>query len=92
MNIETVVRRNTEHVLTTELGDDLMLMHIENGVYINLNPTGRAIWELAEAPIAVEDIVSSLISVYEIDKETCLNATLDYLRKMKQQEILIILN
>jgi len=47
-SIDSVVQRKDDHLIISVLGDDWVMMDIENGAYLSLNKTGRIIWELIE--------------------------------------------
>jgi hypothetical protein len=87
---ESKVCRKTEQVMTSELGDELVMMHTENGVYISLNKVGRLIWELTEQPVPVDFIVDQLTIKFKVAKEDCQTDTLNFLQQMFDQDIMNI--
>ena len=70
LNSDTTLAQGTDHV-ETAVGDQIMMMHIENGKYYALEGTARRIWELLEQPKTLNDVVSDLVGEYEIDSEEC---------------------
>ncbi len=85
---ETVVSRKKEGLLVSELGNEMVMMDIDSGNYIGLNETGRAIWELIEEPVKVDDLIKQLMTKYDISFDDCSKDTLEYLNKMDEQKIL----
>ena len=67
---ETMLAQGTDHV-ETAIGDQVMMMHIENGKYYALEGTARRIWELLEEPRTLDDVVAELVGEYEIDSRAC---------------------
>lgn len=88
ITLQTVVSRRKDGLLVSELGKEVVMMDIENGNYIGLNETGKAIWDMIEEPVKVEDLIQNLLQQYDINKEQCSADTLEYLNKMQEQKIL----
>lgn len=88
ITLQSIVSRRKEGLLISELGNEVVMMDIENGNYIGLNETGKVIWNMLEEPMMVQDIIDELTKKYEINKEQCSSDTLEYLNKMKEQKIL----
>jgi len=89
-SIDSVVQRKDDHLIISELGDDWVMMDIENGAYLSLNKTGRIIWELIEKPVKIEDIINNLMSRFGIDEGTCTSETLTFLNRISEQKVLEI--
>jgi hypothetical protein len=85
---ETIVSRRKNGLLVSELGNEIVMMDIESGNYIGLNETGKAIWEMIEQPVKVDELIKQLLARYEISYEECSQDTLEYLNKMNEQKIL----
>ena len=81
----------SQHLPNTNLHEELVMIDINKGTYINLNNTGKVIWDYIEPPILVEHLIKKLIEKYRIPSEICTADTIEYLEKM-QKEGLIQLN
>ena len=90
INLKTIVSKRKQGLLVSELGNELVMMDIEEGNYIGLNETGRAIWELIEEPISVEQLIQQLVNRYEINIGECTSDTLECLNKMNEQKLLAL--
>ena len=86
----TIVKRVDRELLTSELGDELVMMDVERGNYVSLNKTGRIIWNYLEHPIVISDLINSLMVKYNVEREECVNDTLSYLRDMFEKYIIAI--
>ena len=86
INLNSVIQRDTKNLLTSEVGDEMVMMDLEGGNYISLNKVGRVIWEQIEQPIKVEALISYLTGRFNIDKDTCTTDTLAYLQDMLDQK------
>ncbi|MBW4890007.1 PqqD family peptide modification chaperone [Mucilaginibacter sp. HMF5004] len=90
ITLDTTIQRNTDNLLTSEVGDELVMMDMDGGNYISLNKTGRVIWEQIEQPVKVGDMVNRLTTRFDIDKETCAADTLEYLENMLAQKVITV--
>jgi hypothetical protein len=90
ITLETIIQRNTENLLTSEVGDEMVMMDMEGGNYISLNKIGRVIWEQIEQPIQVETLIAYLMGRFNVDKDTCATDTMEYLQNMQDQKAIII--
>jgi hypothetical protein len=86
--IDNVVSRNENKFLISQLGDEMVLMDIEQGHYINVNPVGSFIWNKLIVPVAVKDLVVSLTEEYDIAAVQCEEETLRFLQKMQEHNML----
>lgn len=58
-------------LIFTEMGDELVMMSIEQDAYFGLSGAGCKIWELIENPLSLGEIAQALTTEYEVDEETC---------------------
>ncbi len=66
----TVISRS-ETLLFNNLGDDVVMMDIEQGSYYGLEEVAARIWELTENPVSVASICETLISEYDVPEQKC---------------------
>jgi hypothetical protein len=90
LTLETVVQKNTQNLLISEVGDELVMMDMEKGNYINLNKIGRFIWEQIENQITIIELINLLTNRFDVQKDECTKDTLEYLQKMYDQNLLSV--
>jgi hypothetical protein len=90
ITIDTLVQRVDRELLTSELGDELVMMDVEKGNYISLNKMGRIIWDHLEDPITIKGLIAKLMEKYNVEKDVCAHDTLKYLEEMYEKEIVSI--
>lgn len=90
ISIENTVQRIDGHIVSSELGDDLVMMDLANGSYISMNKTGRLIWQQIEKPILVKDLIRYLTDKFKVEESICTAETLCFLNTLKQQKALTI--
>ncbi|MCW3838135.1 PqqD family protein [Sphingomonas canadensis] len=76
--------------ISSELGDELMMMNIERGIYVGLNAMGAHIWRLIEAPRAVGDICAALVDAFEVDAGTCRAEVEAFVDKMEARGLVTV--
>ena len=69
----------TERQLSTTLGDEVIILGLDDTIYYGLSETGVRIWELIQARRTIGEILDVLVAEYEVDghrAETDLEAVL----------------
>lgn len=84
--LDTVVGRN-ESLLSADLGDDVVMMDIDNGSYYGLEAVASRIWSLLETPCSARSICAQLVDEYEIEAEQCEREVLTFLERLLSQRI-----
>jgi len=82
-----IIRQRPGNIVSDMDGEKVMLS-VESGNYYNLGQIGGRIWELIEQPASIGDIVSQLISEYDIDPDTCLQQILPFLNHLHEEGLI----
>jgi hypothetical protein len=56
----------TTDQLSTELGDEVVILGLRDSVYYGLTNVGARVWQLVQTPRTLADIVDVLVSEYEV--------------------------
>ena len=70
INLQSIVV-TAPNYLSTDLGGELVLLNLEDGVYYGLNTVGVYIWSLIQQPRTVESICEAVQARFEVDFERC---------------------
>ena len=70
LSLQTVVVRGSEHV-ETRVGDQTLMMSVAHGKYYSVDATAGRIWEMIEQPIALSEVVSTLMREYDVSSDEC---------------------
>ncbi|EJT6501194.1 lasso peptide biosynthesis PqqD family chaperone [Clostridium perfringens] len=89
ISLDSIVSQK-EDVDVTELNKEKIMMDLDKGKYFMLNETGSAIWDTINEPKSVSEIIESIIKEYDIDRGTCESKVLEYLEKLRHEEIVFI--
>jgi hypothetical protein len=57
--------------VSTDLGDEVAILHIESGKYFALDPVGARVWELVADERTVHDILAALLDEFDVDEARC---------------------
>ena len=57
--------------VTPDLSGDVVILHLKDGIYYELNETGARVWELIQQPCSLETVLDALLAEYEADAQQC---------------------
>lgn len=62
--------RTADGVVAKRVGEEMVLLDVERGVYYGLDPVGARMWELACAGIGRDEALDRLLDEYDTTRET----------------------
>ncbi len=74
--------------LSTELGNETVLMSIESGRYYGLEGTAQRIWSLLTTPQSLSDLSIHLAKEYEVSPGQCAEDILPFIEEMISEGLL----
>jgi hypothetical protein len=80
-----VVPKHTQ--VACPLGDETMILSLENGVYYGLDPVGSRIWELLNESGSVAQIREALVEEFDVDPERCERDVLALIRQLLHERL-----
>ena len=86
---ECTIQRNQE-ILSSSINNETVMMDIESGQYIGLDPIATRIWQLIEQPITFDTLCTTLTDEYEVSPEQCKIDVTMFLEKSKQANLIVI--
>lgn len=86
---ETVIRRS-EALLSNNLGDDVVMMDIEQGSYYGLEGVAARIWDFTEKPISVGSLCEKLSNEYDVSPEKCQEEVTAFLDSLLERKIVAV--
>ena len=57
--------------VSCEVDNEVVILHLTNGIYYGLNQVGARIWSLVQQPITIRQILEVLLAEYEVEPEVC---------------------
>jgi Coenzyme PQQ synthesis protein D (PqqD) len=58
-------------LLTTEFGQEIVILSLRDGVYYSVEDTGARIWQLLQQPISVQEVCDTIASEYDVEAAVC---------------------
>jgi len=86
LTLNAIIRRS-DALLSTSLGDDVVMMDIEQGAYYGLEAVAARIWALTEQPVSVGSLCERLVTEYQISPEQCQQEVLTFLGDLLARRI-----
>jgi hypothetical protein len=56
-------------VIFKSVGDELVLLDVERGIYYGLDPVGARMWQLLAEGSSIESIVDAILGEYDVSRE-----------------------
>ena len=83
-----LIERNPE-ICAAALDGEVCLFNPQSAVYLNLNSTGSIIWNLLEAPTALDELISNLQARYAVDSDICRSETESFVSEALEKGMLL---
>jgi hypothetical protein len=76
-----------QRLVSADLGEEVILLHLDNGLYFGLGNVGARIWQLLEKPVKVGEIERVLLEEYDVDPDTCHAEVVNLLNKLVEENL-----
>ncbi len=87
MDRNTVIKM-TKQLNVTDLAGEKVMVDFASGKYFLIKGVGNDIWDMIQEEITVGDIISGLLSEYDVSEEECEKSVLEFLGKLKEMEFI----
>ena len=81
----------TGEILVNRMGEETVMLDVEQGRYFGLDDLGTDIWTRLAAPIQVGELCAGLSAVYAVDEATCLRDVTALLGQLREAGLLAVL-
>ncbi|MFS0638325.1 lasso peptide biosynthesis PqqD family chaperone [Mesobacillus foraminis] len=76
--------------IASDMDGETVIMSVKNSKYYNLGRMGGEIWNRIENPITLNQVVSELISEYEVEETVCKAQVLTFLELLYKEGLIQI--
>lgn len=76
--------------ITSDPSSKIVILHLQDGVYYELNESGSRVWGLVQQPCYLGTIFDTLVSEYDVDSQRCWEDLLMLLEDMLRRGLLEI--
>ena len=88
---DTVVVASKE-LAAADLGEEVAILNLTNGVYYSLNPVGARIWSLIQEPRSVRDVCNTLVAQYDVDSDRCEQDAIALLQQLAENDLIDVVD
>jgi hypothetical protein len=74
--------------VSSDLGDEIAILHLNAGVYYGLDGVGARIWDLIQEPRTVEEVRDVLVSEYEVEPDRCESDLITLLQRLADEGLI----
>lgn len=68
--------------MASDIAGETVILGLTAGRYYGLDAVGARVWQLIQTPMPVSNLVGTIMSEYEVDREQCEADLLKLLRQM----------
>jgi hypothetical protein len=79
-----------QDILSSQIGEEIVLLDVASGKYFKIDEIGSTIWEYLKEPKSIEDLVNVLMQEFEVEKERCTSDVSNFIEELKRNEFLVI--
>lgn len=76
--------------IVSDMGEEKVMLSINNGKYYNLGSIGGLIWDCIQVPITVSELVQKLMLEYDVEKSVCEEHVLSFLNHLSKEGLILI--
>lgn len=80
----------SENQVSSVLGEEEVILNLENGMYYGLNPVGARVWQLIQEPRSVDDICNVLLDEFDVERQQLYQDVVALLQELKQEQLIQI--
>ena len=77
-----------KHLDVTDMAGDKVMIDFDTGKYFMLRGTAADIWDNIQTETTVGDILTTMLSIYDVDEETCLNGISNFLKQLEDSKFI----
>ena len=77
-----------DNLLTQTLGDELVILNLNDEKYYTLNDMGYRMWQLLTSGLTVDETIQALLAEYEVE-EAVIRSDLDNFIRYLQERFLV---
>lgn len=91
LSLDSIVVAAKEQV-SADLGGEMAILNLHNGVYYGLNEVGTRVWELIQEPIVIGQVRNVIWAEYDVEPEQCARDVLALLEEMMAEALIEVRN
>lgn len=89
ITLQSIVSASNDQV-SSPLGDELVILDTQSGVYFGLNPMSAFIWKLIQQPTPVIALRDAILNEFEVERAVCETDLLNILNDLNDNGLIHI--
>lgn len=89
ISLDSVVAVVPDQV-SSDLGDEVVILDLESGQYHGVTDVGVRMWQLVQDPIRVRDIRDRILEEYDVDASRCERDVIEFLGQLLERGLVEI--
>lgn len=57
--------------VSAAVADEVVILHLDQGIYYGLNPVGALVWQLLAQPRTVAELCAAIVQEFEVELKRC---------------------
>jgi len=86
----SAVLRVAESVLTRTAGSETVLLDLDSDEFFGLDGVGARVFELLEQPRQFSDVIETLLTEYDVDRETLTADVTDLVSELVARNLVVV--
>ena len=82
----------TKNAVYCNVGDEVVILSMEDEFYYGLNPVGAFIWNLIQEPKTIDEIEKAILNEYDVEEETCNNDLKEIIKELMDKGLVEVKN
>lgn len=78
--------------VSADLEKEAVILNLKSGIYYGLDTVGAYIWNFIQEPKVVDDIVTALLTEYDVEPDRCKHDLLALLQKLAKEGLIEVTN
>lgn len=78
----------TKDQMSSDMGEETVILNLKTGVYHSLNAVGARIWSLIQESKPVNDILDVIVKEYDVERDYCERDLLILLQKLANEKLI----
>ena len=81
--------RVPSHVVAREVGDETVILDLEKGAYLSLDPVGARVWSLVSDGETVRSVCAAMLEEYEVAPDVLERDVLNLVRDLAAHDLIV---
>ena len=76
--------------IACDVGDEAVILHLDEGVYYSLNGVGARVWQWLEQPRRFQELVDRVVGEFEVERERCQSDLQELMQQLLAKQLVSV--